>query len=776
MSRALHGALPIAAAGPAFGTADLTNCDREPIRLPGSVQPHGALLALTQGELRIVCAGGDTAGLLGAAPDALLGRKLAGLLAPAQVQRVQALLGAAPVSRPVHAFALPAPLTGGVSDALLHESSGRVVIEFDPQLQDPPADTLTLVQKMLLSVQRAGSIAAFCEAIAREVHAATGFHRVMTYRFRPDGCGAVEAEARDDAAQSFLGLHYPASDIPRQARELYFENWIRAIPDARYTPAPVLQAPGEDVALDLSHSVLRSVSPIHLEYLANMGVVGAMSLSIIVQGRLWGLIACHHPAPLRLPYRLRLVCELFAQMASAQLEMRIEAEELQARVRTQRLNEEMMGRMSAVADLAEGLTRYRPNLLDYVAAGGVGLWLDGRYTSLGRAPDEQQVAGLVGWLNEQPGNDVLHTDRLPLDYPPAAGYADLASGLLAISVSRVPRDYVLWFRPELVRTVTWAGDPHKPVEGEGERLSPRRSFAAWRQSVRLQSEPWRAVEITAAASLRTLLTEVVLQRIDQIAREREKARVKQDMLMAELDRQVDQWQAAARQLQVEATRRSVAEGELSQVLRRTVAEQEAERQRIARELHDSLGQTLTLLQLGFDGVARTLPDDAEAQRQLATLKDLTFDLGSEVNRLAWEIRPTALDDLGLQTAVRMLVEKWGASTPLQFDLHLALGERRLPPAIETTLYRVLQEAITNIVRHAGARRVGVVLQTQAHEAQLVVEDDGSGFEWPGDQLTAAPGRRLGLLGARERLALVGGTMEVDTAPGRGAALVVRVPL
>ncbi len=231
----------------------------------------------------------------------------------------------------------------------------------------------------------------------------------------------------------------------------------------------------------------------HLEYLANMGVVASMSLSIIMDGKLWGLIACHHRTPRFLSHRLRMACELFAQMASAKLETRVGADELEAQLRSKRIHEELVTRMSREADLAEGLTRYKPNLLDYIPAEGVGLWLDNQFTGLGRTPRPEQIASLVAWLNETAADGVFHTDRLPLLYPPAAEYADVASGLIALSVSKIPRDYVLWFRPEAVRTVTWAGDPNKPVETMegGQRMSPRKSFAAWRESVRLHSHPWR---------------------------------------------------------------------------------------------------------------------------------------------------------------------------------------------------------------------------------------------------------------------------------------------
>lgn len=759
---------------PAFGKADLTNCDREPIYLPAAIQPHGALLALDPQALTIVQAAGDTTRIVGDPPDRLLGYKMDLWFPADRVARLRSLLATqGPIARPLHAFTLKARHDGRPTDALVHQNSGLVLLELEPVWEKGPDDALGEVQAMLLRVQQAANPRTFCQGLADAVRGLSGFDRVMVYRFQPDGSGAVIAEARHPDAELFLGLHYPASDIPRQARALYLSNWIRLIPNTHYFPAPILPRDGRP--LDLSYAVTRSVSPIHLEYLVNMGVGASMSLSLILGGQLWGLIACHHRTPRFVPHRVRMACELFAQMASWRLELKVAGETFDAELHCKRVHEDLVKSISREGDLAAGLTRQPSSLLDYIPADGVALWLEGQFTPLGRTPDSDQIAGLVAWLNETAADGVFHTDHLPLDYPPAAAFADVACGLIALSVSRSPRDYVLWFRPEVERTVTWGGDPNKPVEAgpDEDRLSPRKSFAAWQELVKLHARAWRAVDIEAAKTLRLSLLEVVLQRIDQVAREREIARARQELLTAELDRRLEQWQAVASELKEEAERRAVLEAELSQVLRSTVEDQEAERRRIARELHDTLGQSLTLLQLGLDGLGRGLPE--ELNGQLAALKDLAKGVGSQVNRLAWEIRPTALDDLGLETAIRHLTEIWAERSKLPIGLHLRLDDRRLDPAVETTLYRVLQEALNNIVRHAEASRVGVLLEATEKEVRMIVEDDGRGFD-PDSDPNGKPGKRLGLLGIRERLSLVRGVLEVELVPGRGCTLFVRVPL
>jgi two-component system, chemotaxis family, sensor kinase Cph1 len=343
-------------------------------------------------------------------------------------------------------------------------------------------------------------------------------------------------------------------------------------------------------------------------------------------------------------------------------------------------------------------------------------------------------------------------------------------------VSRTPRDYVLWFRPELIQTVSWAGNPDKTADTGADRvnLTPRNSFAEWRETVRLHSSPWLPVEFEAAHRLRLSLLEVVLRRIDQTAREREAARQQQERMAIELDARLEELQATAEALKQESERRAVVETELSQILRRTVSDQEAERLRIARELHDTLGQSLTLLQLGLEGIGRANAT-SDFQERLAALKNIAAECGRDINRMAWEIRPTALDDLPIQTALKNLLDTWSERSAIQFDLHLTLRNKRLPPDIETTLYRVLQEALTNVVRHAGASRVGVVLGAEDRLVTMIIDDDGRGFNTGDAGLDTAPAKRLGLLGIRERLALVNGSLEVESTPGSGTTLFIRVP-
>lgn len=558
-------------------SVDLTDCDREPIHIPGQILPHGAMLAVDPVTLLIEQVAGDTVGLLGADASKLAGEPLSSLFTADQVERLQGLLREASLSRPRH---LLDPLMRAVNDrpidASVHLSDGILVIEFeDADLADRHAvDPLACVQAMIDGLGGVPDLQTYCQLAAERVRAVAGYDRVMIYRFMTDDSGWVYAEARRDDLNPFLDLHYPASDIPKQARSLYLASWLRLITEVNYAPAPLLPPinPRTGAALDMSHATLRDVSPIHREYLRNMGVDASMSISIIFEGRLWGLIACHHYTPRRLPRHLRAACELFGAMFSLQLEARLRAEQLEARLQSRSALSTIMQALAQEDDYAAGLVAQQWQLLEYIDAGGlalragqsrggVAIRVNSGITSIGTTPDDDQIGALTDWLtvNMQDFEGIYVTDRLGEVYPPAQAYADVGSGLLAVSVSREPRDFVLWFRPEVVQTVRWGGDPNKPVEvgPNGSRLTPRKSFEAWAETVNGRSTPWSTSESDAAFDLRVSLLEIVLRRIDAAARERLRAWQQEQLLMAELDHRVKNTLASI-QAMVSLTSRSAA--------------------------------------------------------------------------------------------------------------------------------------------------------------------------------------------------------------------------
>ncbi|WP_404334647.1 HWE histidine kinase domain-containing protein [Sphingomonas sp. MMS12-HWE2-04] len=519
---------------------DLTNCDREPIHELGAIQPFGFLLALSTDWL-IRRASANIADFLGTSAEDLLGTSAIPLLGEHAVHtlrnRLALLRGADAVER-VFGVKLP---DDRCFDFAIHMNRDTILIEGEESGDETSTDIGSAIRAMVARLDETSDSASFYREGARQVRALTGFDRVMVYRFDRDGSGVVVAEAARSGIGSFLHLRYPASDIPQQARKLYIRTPFRIIADVNADPVPIVPRRDETGApIDLSLSVLRSVSPIHIEYLQNMGVGASLSISIIVEGKLWGLFACHHYAPRRPSFERRSVAELFGQMFALKLESRERAElagyETAARVTSDRLLAAVAGN-STLLDNPEWLGAMAREV---VPSDGIAIWLDGKIAYSGMTPPPEAFPHIVRRLNAMAAGKVFSTDRLADMLPAASAYDDVAAGLLAIPISRRPRDFMLLFRQEKIRTVQWAGDPHKPAQlgPHGPRLTPRKSFELWSQEVRGRSEPFSNAELRIAEMLRASLIEVVLRLSDDAQEERRRFSERQELLIAELNHRV----------------------------------------------------------------------------------------------------------------------------------------------------------------------------------------------------------------------------------------------
>ncbi|HEY6917187.1 MAG TPA: HWE histidine kinase domain-containing protein, partial [Allosphingosinicella sp.] len=524
---------------PTVEPVNLTNCDREPIHILGAIQPIGFLLALTS-DWMVVRASRNSDAYLGETPEQLIGRPLAEIFTPHAMHslrnRLAMLRGADGVER---IFDCPLTPEGKRYDIAIHLSGGQIVIEAEPA-SDEHGDATGIVRSMTGRLDQVDGMAAFFNEGARQVRALTGYDRVMVYRFSPDGSGEVVAEAVKPAIGSFLGLHYPATDIPAQARELYRRNLLRVITDVDAEPVPIepaLDATGRP--LDLSLSILRSVSPIHIEYLKNMGVAASMSISILVEGKLWGLFACHHYAPRRISFERRSVCELFAQMFAMRLESRERQQTVEFERRARDISDQLLGAVASDETLLNDPDWLSDILTGAIPADGVGVWINGNYAFSGITPRTDEFTRIIKALNATAAGKVFATDHIASVVPGGERFSG-AAGMLAIPISRTPRDYVVLFRQEMVRSVRWAGDPHKPVEygPNGPRLTPRQSFEEWKELVRGHSRAFTASELRVAETLRATLIEVVLRLADEASIERQQASERQELLIAELNHRV----------------------------------------------------------------------------------------------------------------------------------------------------------------------------------------------------------------------------------------------
>ncbi|SDE61256.1 HWE histidine kinase domain-containing protein [Limimaricola pyoseonensis] len=517
---------------------DLDSCAREPIHLLGHVQPYGCLIAVSnQWEVRHVSANLDE--MLGLDPEAAIGARLSELLPRDAVHdlrgRVQ-MIG--PDSGPARLYGIDLIGDGPRFDVSVHATGHGYLIEAEHRTRNGNRQEMTLVQPLMARVRRRREIPAMAREAARAVKAMTGFDRVMIYRFHPDDSGEVIAEAASPGLEPFLGLRYPASDIPPQARALYIRNPIRLIMDVDAVPCPVRPAlDPEGEPLDLSLSVTRSVSPIHLEYLRNMGVAASMSVSILRDGRLWGLIACHHGAAHYVDYETRSAAELFTQLFAYEIAAVESAAERDQAERARALHGTLPARMSDGATIAREFETIARDIAAVVPCDGIAMWIGGRYLRHGATPSHDEFMGLLGPLRAADDGRAFASDCLTDIHPAGTGFADRAAGLLSLPISQGPGDYLVLFRREQVETVNWAGDPRKAVtQGpNGLRVSPRQSFEAWSETVRGRSAPWRRGEIAAAETLRVALIETVLKIADDSIAERKRAQERQELVIAELN-------------------------------------------------------------------------------------------------------------------------------------------------------------------------------------------------------------------------------------------------
>ena len=521
---------------------DLTNCDREPIHILGRVQSYGFLIAVTPDWI-INHVSVNIEEVLNEPAQDLIGQPLVQFMSKHAVHDIRAglqMLGS--MDSIERMFAKDVFGDGRLYDVGVHFSGRSIILEFERNEGDERKDQISVIRPMIDRIGRARDTVQACDLAARQLKSFTGFDRVMVYRFDKDDCGEVIAEAVKPGMDSFKGLRYPATDIPKQARELYKRNLLRIISDVNEEGVEIIPARGpEGIPLDLSLSVTRAVSPIHLEYLRNMGVEASMSVSIIKRGKLWGLFACHHEAPLTLPFEVRTAAELFAQLFSFVLDQKESDLERDHYLKAQILHDQIMTQLADGADLSknfEMIVGAIRNVIPFDSAMG---WIDGQLMHTGRVPAPDQCMRLTRFLNTTAAGRIYATDCLKDAFPPAEDYSDVACGVLALPVSRVPRDYLVLFRQEIVRSVTWAGNPDKPVSVTGKhgvRLTPRKSFEAWQEIVRHHSQPWQDEEIRAAEALRVTLMEVVLRLTDTVIQERSRAQERQELLIAELNHRV----------------------------------------------------------------------------------------------------------------------------------------------------------------------------------------------------------------------------------------------
>jgi len=548
----------------------LTQCDREPIHRPDAIQPHGLLLIADAATLEIRAGAGDLENRLtpawhGARLDTILSLD-ATLFSPAHI------LTDLHVEGTHETFSLSRRFQ---DDAIL--------IELEPT-DTPPIVARAVLAEIDTTAERfelCPDVATLCAHAAASFQRLTGFDRVMVYRFLEDGSGTVLAEHNTGAFSPLLHHRFPASDIPQQARTLYIRNRIRVIPNARYTPAPIRPTQAELLGMDLSDVALRSVSPVHLRYLENMGVNASASISIVIDGMLWGLIACHHATPRLMGPGIRAACRTLGGIMSRQLRAKEELTSYQERLRLRNALEVLNARTDPAETIEGSVHSVTEDLYALLPADGFATVTRGSARLHGVGPDRPALRALAAWINARNETGVFSTHALSALNPDATAYQDLASGVLAISLPFKEPLVLLWLRAEVIETIEWAGNPHKTPTANG-ILEPRTSFETWKETVRGQSTHWNHEQIQAARRLRRSLIEMhqnlqlreLNHTLATTLQERENLLRQKDFLIREVNHRVQnslQLVASFLKLQTRATTNQETADSLAEAQRRIAA-------------------------------------------------------------------------------------------------------------------------------------------------------------------------------------------------------------
>ena len=514
---------PGGAAAAAGKPIDFAECAREPIQIPSAIQPHGVLVAARTEDLRIAYVSENSAEFLGLTPQQVLELRLPELLGETGFLDIQATLEreqALPTN--VVTFALPGN-SERLFDVLAHRSGEYICVELEAAARERTwMGMAASIQDSIHWLRQRHAQLGLWENAVKQIREHTGYDRVMVYRFDPEGHGEVIAEECAEEMEPYLGLHYPATNIPAQARRLYLLQRMRMIADVAYVPVRILAHPqlAPTEPLDMSYCGLRSISPVHREYLANLGVGATLVMSLIHQGSLWGMIVCHHRTPRHAPPEVRALCDLLAQVLSLLIGSTNQEDACRGRLLQQRLLEELDGALERDESVVACLSAHSSAVLGLVGADGVYIRVGGQAQLAGVTPPVEEAQALMSACSSRLAEGVTAIDQMGLRMPEFGSLSSTASGMLFALLPGTPNSGVLWFRQEIARTVRWAGTPEQAnalgpkKDGEAVRLSPRPSFALWEQVQRGRSRPWQDAEVEAARGLQRLLTTTLLKKTE----------------------------------------------------------------------------------------------------------------------------------------------------------------------------------------------------------------------------------------------------------------------
>ncbi|RIJ42029.1 GAF domain-containing protein [Pontibacter oryzae] len=494
-------------------------CGSIPLHLVNLIQPHGALLVVGKNDLQIAQASENVAHYLKMPIDELLEKPLSDFISAKQFKELLSKM-----ERQQHHVKIPFDLTFQVSGeakafmALVHPKEEYILIELEPNVEATKKSFAGLYQhiKYITNLlKQAADTSEAAQLAAVELKHLSGFDRVLVYQFDPTWNGIVIAQAKEDDMDDYMDLRFPASDVPRQARDLYYRNPYRLIPTREYTPVGLIPIvnPVTQRFTDLSDCNLRSVAVVHLEYLANLKITASMSLPLIVDNKLWGLISCHHKTAKNPDYEERSAMELLAGILSAQISGKEKEKGILLRAQLRGVHAHLLEQLYNQAGFIDGLLSGSTTIMDLLSVTGAAVLYEGNIVTIGSTPSKQELKELASWLRRNKSEQVIATNSLAAEYVQSKAYKDVASGLIALPIHAEHGEYVFGFRPEVLQTVTWGGNPNDAIqiEADGKSYHPRNSFASYQETVKFTALPWEDEELEAAAVLRSAVLEKILK-------------------------------------------------------------------------------------------------------------------------------------------------------------------------------------------------------------------------------------------------------------------------
>lgn len=494
-------------------------CGSIPLHLVNLIQPHGILLVVSKSQLQVVQASDNVEQHLGVPVNELLEQPLSSFIPANQYKELNSR-----IDRQLNHEKIPFDLSFKTGDetrnlmALVHPKDEYILIELEPNAEASKKSFAGLYQhiKYITNLlKQAADTREAAQFAAVELKQLSGFDRVLVYQFDPQWNGIVIAQAKEDDMDDYLDLRFPASDVPRQARDLYYKNPYRLIPTRDYKPIGLIPIvnPMTQRFTDLSDCNLRSVAAVHLEYLANLKITASMSLPLIVDNKLWGLISCHHKSAKNPDYEQRSAMELLAGILSAQISGKEKERTILLRAQLRGVHAHLLEQLYNKTGFTEGLLGEGTTIMDLLSITGAAVLYEGNILTAGETPSNQELKELASWLRRNKSEQVIATNSLPAEYAQSKAYKDLASGLIALPIHAEHGEYIFGFRPEVLQTVTWGGNPNNAIqmEADGKSYHPRNSFASYQETVKHTSLPWEEEELEAAAVLRSAVLEKILK-------------------------------------------------------------------------------------------------------------------------------------------------------------------------------------------------------------------------------------------------------------------------